>query len=816
MKKYHLPLLLFVLISASFKICEAQAGQWTWMKGDNTPDGNGNYGMQGVPSSSNEPSSRYACATWTDANGIFWIYGGLNASGDLWKFDPSTLMWTWMTGSAPLTTDTEVIASPKGVYNTLNTPGWLGYGIFTWLTPDGHLWLYGGSGLNGLNSDLWQYNPGTNQWAWMGRFAATNHGTLGTGDTTTMPGGRGEANSAWTDSQGNLWLFGGTDPYEYAYNDVWEYNVSTGIWTWMSGSPDTRDNGVYGTPGVPSVSNYPSGRCTNLFWKDNTGNFWLGGGRAYPDNYMDQDIWKFDPQTLDWTWVKGPDGDDSITIGTTCEADTLNEGGPRYENRADWKICDDLVITFAGYYFSEGSQTYANDMWAYRPTENEWIKINSWGSTGNYGTPGVSAPGNYPPTRFGSVGFKDKDNNVWVFGGLGPAGFYNDLWKYQLDTNCVGACASSPLSTLQDSLYSTPASCDSVCNGTAGVTASGGTPPYYYQWSPTGDTSAIVSHLCAGIVYVSITDANNDSVVDSITVTALAPVFSDSIAATQTLFCSTDSARICVQSAFSSYLWNNADTTICIEVREPDDYLVTVTDSNGCTAVSNIIAIATKPVPLDSISTGKDIFCTNDSTSICATPGFLSYQWNVGDTGYCIFVNQAGDYYVTITDANGCSSESNHISVSTYPVPPVSITEHGDTLSSFGAVSYQWYLNNTIIPHATSNIYVALEPGSYLVEITDSNGCTSLSTPVIITGISEVEDGYITLYPNPGSGVIQLSVSTELMGSKLEIYDAEGRVVFKSQIGNLKSEITLPFSSGIYWLRISNSTGIITRKLVKL
>jgi hypothetical protein len=76
---------------------------------------------------------------------------------------------------------------------------------------------------------------------------------------------------------------------------------------------------------------------------------------------------------------------------------------------------------------------------------------------------------------------------------------------------------------------------------------------------------------------------------------------------------------------------------------------------------------------------------------------------------------------------------------------------------------------------------------------------------------------YTSIYPTPlASGSWQLTVSAELVGSIIEIYDDNGRLVFQSAIKNQKSEITTALSSGVYYLRIITQNGIVVKKLVRL
>jgi hypothetical protein len=216
------------------------------------------------------------------------------------------------------------------------------------------------------------------------------------------------------------------------------------------------------------------------------------------------------------------------------------------------------------------------------------------------------------------------------------------------------------------------------------------------------------------------------------------------------------------------------------------------------------------------ITADKPVFCANDSTQICAPAGYTSYAWNAGGTDSCMLTKQAGNYYVTVTDANGCTAQSNHISVYVYPPVSVSISEYGDTLSAHGDFSYQWYLNGEAIGNATDSIFIATQPGSYTVQVTDSNGCTAFSNLLVITGINNLTEPNISLFPNPTSDKWQLTVDNSLLGSKLEVFDDNGKTVYESQISNLKTEIDFNAASGVYLLRISGDRVSAVRKLVKL
>src|SRR6185437_1808760 len=81
------------------------ANEWTWMSGSDSTFQNGIYGTQGIPDSANTPGAREYAMSWTDSNGDFWLYGGYNYGtsanvwNDLWKYSVATSEWTWVGGS---------------------------------------------------------------------------------------------------------------------------------------------------------------------------------------------------------------------------------------------------------------------------------------------------------------------------------------------------------------------------------------------------------------------------------------------------------------------------------------------------------------------------------------------------------------------------------------------------------------------------------------------------------------------------------------------------------------------------------------------
>ncbi|HLP22051.1 MAG TPA: T9SS type A sorting domain-containing protein [Chitinophagales bacterium] len=267
-----------------------------------------------------------------------------------------------------------------------------------------------------------------------------------------------------------------------------------------------------------------------------------------------------------------------------------------------------------------------------------------------------------------------------------------------------------------------------------------------------------------------------------------------------------------------TYTWSNGAITPSISNLAAGSYTVTVSDQTGC-SLSAAATVAGSGVGSVAVTADKTTICVGDISEICAPAGFSAYQWNTGGTTECINANAAGSYYVTVTDNGNCTVESNHISVNTHPVPSISISVSGDTMTCNSAGSYQWYYNNNLIQGATSNVYVGTQSGAYTVVLTDNNGCNSTSNAVNLSvGFgNELSNAFIQVYPNPSeSGNWILYTDANRIGNAFEITDNQGRLIYRSTIQQATTPIHLDVASGLYLLKISAGNANRTFKLVKL
>jgi N-acetylneuraminic acid mutarotase len=281
----------------------------------------------------------------------------------------------------------------------------------------------------------------SNVWTWIsGNYSLDqtgNYGTKGVADGNNIPGSRGRGYT-WTDSDDNLWLFGGygyNDSTTGRLNDLWKFDGVN--WTWVSGSQSHTQIGNYGVQGVADENNIPGVRYDGNSWIDSNGTFWLFGGRGYANDTSDgvlNDLWKFDG--TNWTWVSGNNERDQVGIyGTKGVADSNNVPGGR-SRHFSWIDSDDNLWLFGGYGYNDTTTGRLNDLWKFDGVNWTWVSgSKSHTQIGTYGVQGVADENNIPGVRYEGNSWKDSNDTFWLFGGRGYAndtsdGRLNDLWKY--------------------------------------------------------------------------------------------------------------------------------------------------------------------------------------------------------------------------------------------------------------------------------------------------------------------------------------------------------------------------------------------------
>lgn len=328
---------------------------------------------------------------------------------------------------------------------------------------------------------------------------------------------------------------------------------------------------------------------------------------------------------------------------------------------------------------------------------------------------------------------------------------------YSITITDVSGCVMTTSFTVSEptaislSISGTNVSCNGGTDGTASVTASGGTPPYTYLWSG-GQTSASISGIAAGTHDVSVTDANGCSMSASTVVSEPAAISITVTVTDESCMASGDGAislSISGGTAPYSYSWSNGSTSQTISGLSAGNYVVTITDANGCTAMAN--GTVSAPTVLSVSSVVSDVTCNSNSdgdidvTVSGGTPPY-SFLWNTGASTEDLSGLVAGTYTVTVTDANGCTAEEtnvmNELIAVTSTHVATGVTCNGLTNGAidltvsggFGGYTYAW--SNGETTEDLSN----LAGGVYMVTVTDGSGCQ------IVESITVAEPGAIALF----------------------------------------------------------------------
>ncbi|KAF6001612.1 hypothetical protein F1559_000026 [Cyanidiococcus yangmingshanensis] len=323
--------------------------EWKWIGGSAASGQSGTYGTLGQADSSNIPGARSEAAFWQLSTTLFYLFGGYGYDGegdlghlnDMWLYNAFSGEWTWLAGNDSV--DASDISGSMGSFSSSFSPG-ARKGASFWTDMSGNLWLFGGlSHSFQVRSDLWMFNTSASQWGWIGGpLTSNNYGNYsapGAASSSNAPGARYFA-TTWVDQNNNLWLFGGlgfgnsTQKYGLL-NDLWMYNITSGMWTFVIGGTTTDNFGTYGVFGQYSASNMPGGRWKSASFVDSLGNLQLFGGAGLAassslSGFLN-DLWVFDPNLGQWAWINGSSSADAVAFyGTLNESSAAVRPGGRY------------------------------------------------------------------------------------------------------------------------------------------------------------------------------------------------------------------------------------------------------------------------------------------------------------------------------------------------------------------------------------------------------------------------------------------------------------------------------------------------------
>jgi arylsulfatase A-like enzyme len=443
-----------------------------------------------------------------------------------------------------------------------------------------------------------------------------------------------------------------------------------------------------------------------------------------------------------------------------------------------------------------------------------------------------------------SCGQSNGSISLTVDGGIAP---YNYAWNTGASTQITNNLASgaffytvtdangcmkngtailSNLNAVVANLTASQVTCFGSTNGSLSLKISGGTEPFTYQWND-GSTLQNRTNLAAGTYIVTILDGNGCVTVLSKTIEQ-PTVITINGQATSSL-CGASNGSILLNivggTAPFSFLWNNGVTVQNPSNLSAANYTVTVTDANGCNQQFSIVVTSTSAPSATAVAT--EVKCFGEATGsinldINAGTAPFSFVWNNGATTQNISNLVAGNYNVTITDVNTCTSTITQ--TVSQPSNPLIVNTAAQNISCFGentgginlsvsggTAAYSFLWNNW----STTQNLMNLPSGVYFLTITDAHGCTNVISEILTqptsaltvitnaTAATAANDGTAEAIPSGGTPPYSYLWSNSFTGNQqinlaastyfVSVIDANACITTGSVIIDLISVIPLVF-----------------------
>ncbi|PCJ84382.1 MAG: hypothetical protein COA57_09285 [Flavobacteriales bacterium] len=457
---------------------------------------------------------------------------------------------------------------------------------------------------------------------------------------------------------------------------------------------------------------------------------------------------------------------------------------------------------------------------------------------------GPALTGNTQST-FASCGSADGTTTINVLSGTSP---YTYQWDAatgnQTTATATGLTAGGPYNvtvtdatgcTVNESVtvsaiggpnLSSSSTTDEVCgnsNGTASVVATSGTTPYIYQWDDANNqTTATATGLTAGTYSVTIADSIGCTYVASLIVDASSGV--SLIISSNAEQCGqgdgTATATPTGGSLPYTYLWDNSQTTQTATGLSAGTYNITVTDNNGCQESSSVIVSGSGDVNGNVTSTNTSCGTSNGTATVSVISGTPSYtyQWsdvNNQSTSTATGLS-AGNYLVTVTDANGCTyvdsatvSTSSGMSVNiATTVEQCGANDGAAVITPSGGTSPYTYLWDANAGSQTTQTVTGLAAGTYNVTVTDAAGCEIFAAASIGSSGSNMSVSSSLSPASCGSanGVAVMNISGGTSPYSYQWDDPNSQT----------SSIATGLSSGTYNVTITDNAGCVETATISI
>jgi gliding motility-associated-like protein len=287
--------------------------------------------------------------------------------------------------------------------------------------------------------------------------------------------------------------------------------------------------------------------------------------------------------------------------------------------------------------------------------------------------------------------------------------------------------------------------CFGASNGFVTTQIIGGTTPFTYNWD-NSNAGPNPNDLNAGTHTVTITDARGCATTATTIITQPAAVTATATSNSVTCFGGSNGSASVQPSGGNppyTYAWNSTPGQANINAvgLPAGTYTCNISDVNGCSTQASTVVTQPSVIVLTT-SNIVNVLCYNGRTGAATAnatggTGSFAYRWSDANQQQTATMTGVPDgiYYVTATDANGCSKTAS-VTI-TEPLPFVAVANHTNiTCNGAGDGTVSALPSGGIAPYAVSwgtpgGATIGLQIGTYTVTITDANGCIATSTTKI-------------------------------------------------------------------------------------
>ncbi|MCP4438485.1 MAG: T9SS type A sorting domain-containing protein [Aureispira sp.] len=322
-------------------------------------------------------------------------------------------------------------------------------------------------------------------------------------------------------------------------------------------------------------------------------------------------------------------------------------------------------------------------------------------------------------------------------------------------TGTVSGTVTQPASALTASA-GTPT--NPTCFGGTGsvlISANGGTSSYTFDIGSGSQLNGSFSNLSDGTYTATVTDALGCETTTGVTITQPSLV-NASISSSTNASCNgaTDGAVTLTASggSGSGYTFNlgsGSQSSGSFSNLASGSYTATVADGNGCSTTLPVnIGVSSTAISASASATsnfgGSNVSCngSSDGTATATSTngsGAVTYVWSQGFTGAAASGLSGGTYTITATDAAGCSdvtfvtlTEPSAVSATISSQTNVDCNSNNTgALTVSGSGGTPSYTYNIGSGAQSGGTFTGLTAASYLITVTDLNGCTASTSGTI-------------------------------------------------------------------------------------